>query len=202
MDASEISDEGQELWDLALRRYDERIECVEARMTARLRDQLGMAKNANEMFRIFSHFKALFVRPHIHIRGAIREYQTQPIQRVKNDIENLHENFKAQYIKSKCYRMSKIRDIPPVAVTMIWTKQIERQLNMYMDRVEAVLGKGWETHVDGHKLKADSDNFRQKLNTQEIFEDWSRKVGTKNLQNSGKIFLVETLRYYYYYYYY
>ena len=42
---------------------------------------MGTAKNANEMFRIFSRFNALFVRP--HIRGAIREYQTQLIQRVK-----------------------------------------------------------------------------------------------------------------------
>ena len=74
------------------RRYDERIDRVETRITARLRDQLGTAKNANEMFRIFSRFNALFVRQ--HIRGAIREYQTQLIQRVKDDIENLHEKFK------------------------------------------------------------------------------------------------------------
>lgn len=65
---------------------------VETRITAHLRDQLGTAKNANEMFRIFSRFNALFVRP--HIRGAIREYQTQLIQRVKDDIEALHEKFK------------------------------------------------------------------------------------------------------------
>ena len=45
-----------------------------------------------------------------------------------------------------------------------------------MRRVEAVLGKGWESHVDGQKLKADGDSFRLKLNTQELFEDWSRKV--------------------------
>lgn len=74
-------------------RYDERIDRVETQITARLRDQLGTAKNANEMFRIFSRFNALFVRP--HIRGAIREYQTQLIQRVKDDIESLHEKFKA-----------------------------------------------------------------------------------------------------------
>ena len=66
---------------------------METRITARLRDQLGTAKNANEMFRIFSRFNALFVRP--HIRGAIREYQTQLIQRVKDDIESLHDKFKA-----------------------------------------------------------------------------------------------------------
>lgn len=68
---------------------------METRITAKLRDQLGTAKNANEMFRIFSRFNALFVRP--HIRGAIREYQTQLIQRVKDDIEALHEKFKVIY---------------------------------------------------------------------------------------------------------
>jgi len=192
IDALDISEEGQEIWESAIRKYDERIERVEARMTARLRDQLGTAKNANEMFRIFSRFNALFVRP--HIRGAIREYQTQLIQRVKDDIEALQEKFKAQYIQSKSYRMSKIRDIPPVAGSIIWAKQIERQLNMYMGRVEDVLGKGWETHVDGQKLKADGDSFRIKLNTQELFEDWSRKVNQKNLQNSGRIFLVDNVR--------
>jgi len=59
VDALDISEEGQELWESAIRRYDERIERVEARMTARLRDQLGTA----EMFRIFGRFNALFVRP-------------------------------------------------------------------------------------------------------------------------------------------
>lgn len=77
-------------------RYDERIDRVETRITAKLRDQLGTAKNANEMFRIFSRFNALFVRP--HIRGAIREYQTQLIQRVKDDIEALHEKFKVSLL--------------------------------------------------------------------------------------------------------
>jgi len=69
-----------------------------------------------------------------------------------------------------------VRDLPPLAGSIIWARQIERQLNAYMRRVEAVLGKGWESHVDGQKLKADGDSFRLKLNTQELFEDWSRKV--------------------------
>jgi dynein heavy chain 1 len=73
VDTLDLSDDGQLLWESSIRRYDERIERVESRITARLRDQLGTAKNANEMFRIFSRFNALFVRP--HIRGAIREYQ-------------------------------------------------------------------------------------------------------------------------------
>lgn len=92
VDCLDMSREGTEAWEAGVARYEERIDRVEARITTHLRDQLGTAKNANEMFRIFSRFNALFVRP--HIRGAIREYQTQLIQRVKDDIEALHEKFK------------------------------------------------------------------------------------------------------------
>lgn len=60
---------------------------------------------------------------------------------------------------------------------MLFVLQIERQLTAYLRRVEDVLGKGWESHVEGQKLKGDGDSFRNKLNTQELFEDWSRKVG-------------------------
>ena len=81
-----------------------------------------------------------------------------------------------QYPHSSASHISRVRDLPPLAGSIIWARQIERQLNAYMRRVEAVLGKGWENHVDGQKLKADGDSFRLKLNTQELFEDWSRKV--------------------------
>jgi len=57
---------------------------VENSIIARLRDRLATAKTANEMFRVFSKFNALFVRP--KIRGAIQEYQTQLIENVKTDI--------------------------------------------------------------------------------------------------------------------
>lgn len=59
-----------------------------------------------------------------------------------------------------------------------------------MRRVEDVLGKGWENHVEGQRLKADGDSFRQKLNTQELFDDWSRKVGSLhvNLVKFGLFF--------------
>ena len=91
------------------------------------------------MFRIFFQLNALFVVP--HIRGAIREYQTQLIQ-----------------------------------------------------RVEDVLGQGWANHVEGQKLKADGDSFWAKLNTQEIFNDWARKVQQRNLGVSGRIIAIENIR--------
>ena len=54
VDGLDISKEGVEAWEAAMKRYEDRIDRVETRITARLRDQLGTAKNANEMFRIFS----------------------------------------------------------------------------------------------------------------------------------------------------
>ena len=38
---------------------------VENQIIARFRDGLGTARNANEMFRVFSKFNSLFVRPKV-----------------------------------------------------------------------------------------------------------------------------------------
>lgn len=112
----------------------------------------------------------------------------------KDDIEALHEKFKIQYPQSKAFKMSGVRDLPPVAGSIIWARQIDRQLSAYMRRVEDVLGRGWENHVEGQKLKGDGDSFRMKLNTQEIFDDWARKVQQRNLGVSGRIFAIDNLR--------
>ena len=54
-----------EIWVTAENPYNERVSCVENQIIAHLRDRLGMARNANEMFRVFSKFNALFVRPKV-----------------------------------------------------------------------------------------------------------------------------------------
>jgi len=59
--------EGTEIWVTAEVSYNERVSRVENQIIARLRDRLGIAKNANEMFRVFSKFNALFVRPKVCI---------------------------------------------------------------------------------------------------------------------------------------
>ena len=192
VDCLDVSKEGHESWEAAVKRYDERVTRIETRITTLLRRQLAAAKSANEMFRIFSRFNALFVRP--HIRAAIREYQTQLIQRVKEDIEELHERFKRGYAGSNEELISRMRDIPPVSGHIIWAKMIERKLDTYLKRVEDVLGKGWEQHLDGQKLKADGENFRAKLSTHEIFEDWLKRVQTRPLQTEGRIFTTESVR--------
>ena len=57
--------EGTEIWVAAENAYNERVARVENQIISRLRDRLGTARNANEMFRVFSKFNALFVRPKV-----------------------------------------------------------------------------------------------------------------------------------------
>jgi hypothetical protein len=59
-----------------------------------------------------------------------------------------------------------------------------------MKRVEDVLCKGWENYLDGQKLKADGDSFKQKLNTQEVFDEWANKVFTDQFLTLRKYWLI------------
>ncbi|KAF9161045.1 hypothetical protein DFQ26_004928 [Actinomortierella ambigua] len=186
VDVLDVSLEGTEIWVTAEVSYNERVSRVENQIIARLRDRLGIAKNANEMFRVFSKFNALFVRP--KIRGAIQEYQTQLIDKVKEDIRKLHDKFKMQYRHSDAYYMSQLRDLPPISGAIIWARQIDRQLSAYMKRVEDVLGKGWELYAEGQKLQSESSSFRKKLDTRPIYEAWMAEITRRDITVSGPLF--------------
>jgi hypothetical protein len=192
IDVLDVSDEGTEIWVSAEHAYNERVARVENQIIARLRDRLGMAKNANEMFRVFSKFNALFVRP--KIRGAIQEYQTQLIDSVKEDIKRLHDKFKTQYRSSEAYHQSQMRDLPPIAGAIIWARQIERQLVLYMKRVEDVLGRGWEHYAEGQKLQAESSAFRRKLDTKPVYDAWLHDINRRDMAVSGRLFEIVRLR--------
>ena len=186
IDVLDVSPEGTQIWVQAETLYNERTSRVENSIIARLRDRLATARTSNEMFRVFSKFNALFVRP--KIRGAIQEYQTRLIEKVKEDIITLQDRFKQQYGHSEAHAMSQLRDLPPVAGAIIWARQIEKQLDGYMGRVEDVLGEDWALHADGEKLHADSASFRKKLDTRPIFESWLHDVTRRRISISGRLF--------------
>ncbi|KAF2121658.1 dynein heavy chain [Lophiotrema nucula] len=188
VDVMDVSPEGTRLFEQAEQKYNERTSRVENSIIARLRDRLGTAKTASEMFRVFSKFNPLFVRP--KIRGAISEYQTQLIENVKQDISALHDRFKRQYGNSEAHVMAQLRDFPPVSGAVIWARQIETQLDNYMGKVEDILGKDWALHAEGQKLQAESSMFRKKLDTRPIFESWLQEVARRKLSISGRLFLV------------
>ncbi|KAG9288876.1 hypothetical protein G9A89_001252 [Geosiphon pyriformis] len=192
IDVLDVSIEGTDLWTQAENIYNERVSRVENMIIAQLRDRLGTCKNANEMFRVFSKFNALFVRP--KIRGAIREYQTQLIDSVKQDITKLQEKFTMQYRESQASHMTQLRDLPAISGAMIWARQIERQLQTYMKRVEDVLGKGWESYAEGEKLQNTSNTFKKKLDTRPIYEMWLQDITRRDLSVSGRLFEITRSR--------
>lgn len=192
VDILDVTPEGTDAWERAETGYNERVTRVENQIIVRLRDRLATARNASEMFRVFSKFNALFVRP--KIRGAIQEYQTQLINSVKDDIRRLHDTFKRHYRRSESFVMSQLRDVPPVSGAIIWVRQIERQLDMYMHRVEDVLGKGWELYAEGQRLQADSASFRRKLDTRPLYDAWFAEISRRDLTVAGRVFSVSRQR--------
>ncbi|KAI6096390.1 dynein heavy chain, N-terminal region 1-domain-containing protein [Pisolithus sp. B1] len=99
----DVSVEGMEVWVAAENTYNKQAARVENQIIAWLHNRLGMARNTNEMFRVFSKFNTLFVWPKIH--GAIQEYQMQLI-----------DLYKTQYCFSEAYHMSQMHDLLPIAV--------------------------------------------------------------------------------------
>jgi dynein heavy chain 1, cytosolic len=192
VDVLDTSPNGTQLWVQAEMHYNERTSRVENSIIARLRDRLATAKTANEMFRVFSKFNALLVRP--KVRGAIGEYQTQLLDSVKHDIAALHDRFKQQYGNSQASLVFHLRDIPPVSGSIIWIRQIERQLEGYMRKVEAVLGQDWTLHADGQKLESESSLFRKKLDTRHLYESWVHDVQSRKLAISGRLFTIVRVR--------
>ncbi|QPG94731.1 Dynein heavy chain cytoplasmic [Epichloe festucae Fl1] len=192
VDLLDVTEQGKERWVRAENLYNERTTRVENSIIARLRDRLATAKTANEMFRVFSKFNALFVRP--KIRGAIQEYQNQLMDHVKQAINGLHERFKQQYGHSEAHAMAQLRDLPPVSGAIIWARQIELQLDGYMRKVEAVLGPDWTLHAEGHKLQEESELFKHKLDTGRIYEAWLADVSRRKISIAGQLFEISRVR--------
>ncbi|KAI8810266.1 dynein heavy chain [Cladochytrium replicatum] len=185
LDVLDVSQEGTELWLNAEKNYNNKVARVETQIINKLRDRLAIAssKNANEMFRVFSKFNALFVRP--KIRGAIQEYQAQLIERVEQDIEKLKRMTSRQ---SEAPVLTQLRDIPPISGRIIWMRQIDRQLTHLMKRVEDVLGQGWEQYQDGQKLSTMCSALRKKVDARKIFDEWQQEISKRDLNVSGRVF--------------
>lgn len=90
--------------------------------------------------------------------------------------------------------MSKLRDIPEIAGSIIWARQIERQLDVYMKRVSDVLGQGWENYPDGAQLQKESEAFRRKLNTKTLYDAWLSDINKSQMSISGRIFEINRNR--------
>eukprot|EP00051_Salpingoeca_urceolata_P022682 m.374607 g.374607 ORF g.374607 m.374607 type:complete len:4614 (-) comp20005_c1_seq14:242-14083(-) len=192
VDALDVTDSGARVWKQANERYTEKIQAVEAAIAELLSEKLHKANSSNDMFRICREFNPLFGRRRIH--SAIQDYQSQLIQRVKDDIRSLHDTFKVRFDKTTNKKMSQIRGLPPVSAQIIWAKQIERQLDNHLAKVGDVLGKGWETHLEGSELRADGERFKTLLDTTNLFQEWLAEIEERPLQATGTLFDIDIVR--------
>ena len=194
IDPLSITAEGKDAFAAAVVLYNQRVDRVESELELKIRELLDAAKDDSiEMFRVCARFNPLFVRP--RIAAAIREYQEQLIATVKKDIACLQRQWHDKAAKGEARVMSAMHDLPPLSASLTWSRQIERQLDMYVARVEQVLGRQWHHHIDGKQLKRDSDDFRLKLKPAKLFSAWladtQQQLG--QLQVKGAIYRVLTL---------
>lgn len=137
----DLSLEGEHLWQSHREIYLERIERVETIIIKKLRDTLGAASNSMEMLRIFQQFNVLFFRA--KVSSAIQEYQAQLVSQVKEDVKSLEGKLKS-YKSTDSLQLHYVRGLPSVSGHIIWATQLEKQLDIYLKRVEDVFGNGWE----------------------------------------------------------
>ena len=174
----DVAPSGQSAFTAALKTYEESIDDIENQLAKLLHTKLDRAKSAEDMFKIFSKFNPLFVRP--RIRSTIKKYQADLIKNVSSSVTTIQKKFLQKYELSSAAVFADLRDIPPVAGKIMWAKLMEKQLNLLMQRMESVLGKGWEQQVEGRQLKKTCSELKIKLDTEQFFRAW-RKNWEKEL---------------------
>ncbi|ODV62102.1 dynein heavy chain [Ascoidea rubescens DSM 1968] len=189
IDIANTSAEGKKFWDSAEKIYNNRAQKVENAIVSMLREILSNSKSANEMFSIFNKFNFLLSRPSVN--DSIQEYQTQLLEIVKLDINNLQKHFLKQ---TESRRLFKARDLPPVSSAIIWAKQIENKLNFLLNRLELILGKNWIEYVEGRKIYMESVVFKKKLNTEPIYETWLNEVMENNINSCLELNIFKIVR--------
>ena len=170
IDIYDLSSTGTNIWNNSIQTYEKKIEKLDQYIIKILDEKLNKAKNADEMFEIFSTFNPLFFRP--IIRNAVNTFRTILMKNVKDDVIKLQNKFKLRYDESNECIIAELRDVPPLSGRIIWAKQIENQLNLLMARIKNVLGHGWEEHNEGKKLKEVCDELNNYLDTQVIYDEW------------------------------
>ena len=192
VDVLDVSERGTATLEAAEAAYNARIVDVERRIVDALRAMLARADSARERLHILGQCNRLFVRP--RVRAAVQEHQHELLQSVRVDIASLHAKFRAGYASSAAATAAQLRDEPGVSGAVVWAREIERQLHVYLGRVQDVLGDGWEHYADGQRIRAESDAFAQKLDTRSLVNAWCDDMAKNIPKVEGPLLRVERAR--------
>ena len=133
----------------------------------------------------------MFTRP--RIKGAIQEFQNELLLVVKKDIQLLKEKLLSEGGNEQSNTLSLVRDFPTISNKITWTKQIERKLNIYRDRVKSVLGDDWDKYVEGRDLQSLAEAFQAKLTSIQAhyYDTWMQEILGINVADEKEKFIFE-----------
>ena len=191
IDVLDVSEQGQAALGAAEAQYNERVAQVESRLIERLQQGLARARTARERLRILAQYNRLFVRP--RVRAAVQEYQTVLLQSVRADLEALRVRFQAGYRDSDAHIAAQLRHQPDIVGAVVWLGEMERQLRVYRQRVEAALGPAWVDHVEGQRLWAESEAFLQQLDARPLVQAWTHEMGRRAVLPQGGVLRIVRL---------
>lgn len=169
-----VTAEGTRMWHEKTALYEKKLERIETSIIKLLEEKLRNAKSTDETFRLFSIFNPLFFRRAIW--NAVGPFRVSLIRTVHEDISRLQEKFRLRYDDSTERATSDLRDIPPISGRILWARQIENQLSVLLNRMENVLGMGWEDQNEGKQLKEVCDELMNFLDVQSMFDSWTTSV--------------------------
>ena len=192
VDVLDVSGSGTAALAHAEALYRERIAHVETRLIERLRHLLTHAHSARERLRILALFNKLFARP--RVRAAVQEYQAVLLKGVRADLDALRAKFQAGYRHSDAHLAAQLRNEPEIVGAIIWVGEMERQLRLYMQRVQDALGDGWADHVEGQRLHAESQAFLPQLDPKPLVQAWAQEMGRRATLPSGAVMRIVATR--------
>ena len=170
VDVLDLSPRGKLTFSTALEGYDRKIDAIEERLATLLRDKLTDCQDAEDMFAVFARFNPLLTRT--RVRTAVKEFQMRLISTVETAIHSLQSKFTLKYESSPASRLSIVRGIPPVSGKIMWARQIDRQVQALMRRMNDVLGPNWGQHLEGRQLRRSGDELLGKLDAKAFFRGW------------------------------
>jgi dynein heavy chain 1 len=161
---------GTKSLEAAMQEYDQQMDALEEKLARLLRDKLSACQDAEDMFQVFARFNPLLTRS--RVRAAVKEFQMQLITNVGEAVKKLQSKFINKYEFSNAANFSRLRGIPPVAGKILWAKQMERQVQLLMTRMENVLGSDWGQQLEGRQLRKSGDELLAKLDARSFFRNW------------------------------
>eukprot|EP01012_Entosiphon_sulcatum_P048729 TRINITY_DN67253_c0_g1_i1.p1 TRINITY_DN67253_c0_g1~~TRINITY_DN67253_c0_g1_i1.p1 ORF type:complete len:4768 (-),score=648.87 TRINITY_DN67253_c0_g1_i1:2-12742(-) len=79
-----------------------------------------------------------------HVRQALMPFEIRLVEQVRTEVEILIEKFTSKYDQSEAAALCSVRHVPSVSGSVLWARQIERQLTSCLRRLQHASGMQWE----------------------------------------------------------